>query len=220
MRADAQRNLEELLRAAREMFAEHGLGVPLDEIAKRAGVGSGTLYRRFPDRRALQHAVAVDALTKTIEAARGAAEFEPDPFEALARYLREALELRVSAVLPVLGDLIDLHHDPELAPLRAEGRRLVTELVTRAHAAGVLAEEVEFPDIGMMLVRIARPLPGPLAPEAKHELARRHLELFINGLRAQAALGRAVDRQRTPSRSTTKTRVSPGLMSRPAPRSP
>jgi Transcriptional regulator SbtR-like, C-terminal domain len=152
--------------------------------------------------------------------ARDAAAHEPDPFEALARSLRKALELRVSAVLPALGDLIDLRHDPELAPLREESRRLVTDLVARAHAAGALPAEVEFPDIGMMLVRIARPLPGPLAPEANHELARRHLELFIDGLRAQVALGQERDRQRTPRRSTTKTRVSPGLMSRPAPRSP
>jgi AcrR family transcriptional regulator len=184
MRADARRNTEQILRAACDLIAERGPDVPLDDIARRAGVGSATLYRRFPDRAALQHAVATDALRRTIKAARDAGEREPDPFEALARYLREALELRVSAVLPMLLDAVDLHHDAELAPLREESRRALNDLIERAHAAGALPADVVLADIGMMLVRIARPLPGPLTPEAKHDLARHHLELFIRGLRA------------------------------------
>lgn len=185
LRADARRNQEQILDAARDSIAERGPGVPLDDIARRAGVGAGTLYRRFPDRDALLHAVARDALTRTAAAARTAADEETDPFEALARYLREALELRVSAVLPAMMDAVDLAADPELSPLREEAARGVEALVSAAHADGALPPDVGFDDIGMMLVRIARPLPGPDSPEDKHALARRHLELFIRGLRAR-----------------------------------
>jgi AcrR family transcriptional regulator len=188
MRADARRNQEQILSAARDMIAERGPDVPLDEIARRAGVGSATLYRRFPERDALLHAVALDALARSAAAARAAAEQETEPFEALARYLREALELRVSAVLPMLLDVTDLHNDPELSAAREESLRTLEQIVAAAHTAGSLPEDVTFADIGMMLVRIARPLPGPLTPDTKHALARRHLDLFIRGLQAQTVL--------------------------------
>ncbi|MCP2342665.1 TetR/AcrR family transcriptional regulator [Actinomadura rupiterrae] len=183
MRADARRNLERILLAARELVIERGPAVPLDDIARKAGVGSGTLYRRFPDRATLLHAVAADALTRTVHAARTATDQESDPFEALARYMREALDQRVSAVLPALLGTVDLENDPDLAPLREEAVRLLQDLIDRAHAAGTLPPDVTFDDIGMMLVRFARPLPGPMPDETKHELARRHLELFVRGLR-------------------------------------
>jgi AcrR family transcriptional regulator len=187
MRADARRNHERILLAARDMIVERGPDVPLDDIARRAEVGSGTLYRRFPDRDALLHAVAVDALTGTVAAARTASEQEGDPFDALARYLRETLDLRVSAVLPALLGTVDLQDDPELSALRTEAVKLIEGFIAAAHKAKTLPKDVDFADIGMIAVRIARPLPGPLSPDEKHDLARRHLELFIRGLRAQAA---------------------------------
>jgi AcrR family transcriptional regulator len=186
MRADAQRNLEQILVAARDLVVERGPGVPLDEVARRAGVGIGTLYRRFPDRRALLKAVVLKALRATTAAARQAAQEGNDPFAALAYYLREALELRVSAVIPAVLDVLDLT-DEDLRLARTESAHAVEKLIEDAHTAGALPKDVTFADIGMMLVRIARPLPGPLSAELKDELARRHLELFIRGLRAGAS---------------------------------
>ena len=182
MRADAQRNLEQILVSARDVVVERGPHAPLDEIARRAEVGIATLYRRFPDRQAMLKAVVLDALTKTGAAARRARREEHDPFEALARYLREALGLRVSAVIPTVLDVLDLT-DPDLAPARNESSEAVEALIDDAHAQGALPKDVTFADIGMMLVRIARPLPGPMDADLKDELARRHLELFIRGLR-------------------------------------
>ena len=104
------------------------------------------------------------------------------PFEALADYLRAALELRVSAVIPQVLDVLDLE-EPELAAAREASARATETLVDAAHASGDLPKDVTFADVGMMLVRIARPLPGPMPEQLKHELARRHLELFIRGLR-------------------------------------
>jgi AcrR family transcriptional regulator len=182
MRADARRNLEQLLAAARDLVADKGAGVALDEVAQRAGVGIATLYRRFPDRTALLRGVVLDALEQTRVAAEQAAEDHDDAFEALAAYLRAALELRVSAVIPQVLDVLDLE-EPELAAAREASARATEALVDAAHVSGDLPEDVTFADVGMMLVRIARPLPGPMPDELKHELARRHLELFIRGLR-------------------------------------
>ena len=114
--------------------------------------------------------------------AERAAEDHDDGFEALAAYLRAALELRVSAVIPQVLDVLDLD-EPELAAAREESARATEALVDAAHAGGDLPEDVTFADVGMMLVRIARPLPGPMPAELKHDLARRHLDLFIRGLR-------------------------------------
>ncbi len=189
MRADARRNLEQLLTAAREAVAEKGAGVPLEEVAQRADVGIATLYRRFPDRGAMLQAVVLDALTKTRTAAESAArDHDGQPFEALAAYLRLALELRVSAVIPQVLDVIDLTQ-PELDAARKSSAAATERLVEAAHDSGELADDVTFADIGMMLVRLARPLPGPIPTATKHELARRHLELFLRGLRADARAG-------------------------------
>jgi AcrR family transcriptional regulator len=184
MRADARRNYEQLLDAARELVAERGPQVPLEDVARAAGVGIGTLYRRFPDREALLRAVVLDALQRTREAAEEAATSD-DPFEGLAAYLRRALELRVSAVMPQVLDVLD-PDDGELTKARDASAEAVSALVDAAHKSGDLPEDVTFLDVGMMLVRIARPLPGPMAPDLKDELARRHLDLFIRGLRAPA----------------------------------
>jgi AcrR family transcriptional regulator len=182
MRADAQRNLEQLLDAARDLIADKGAGVALEEVAQRAGVGIATLYRRFPDRTALLRGVVIDALEKTRATAERAAEEHDDPFEALAAYLRGALELRVSAVVPQVLDVLDLD-EPDLAAAREGSARATEALVDAAHDSGDLPSDVTFADVGMMLVRIARPLPGPMLAQLKQDLARRHLELFIRGLR-------------------------------------
>jgi AcrR family transcriptional regulator len=195
LRVDARRNLEQLLAAASDLVAEKGAGVALDEVAQRAGVGIATLYRRFPDRTALLRGVVLHSLDQTRTAAERAAEEHDDAFEALAAYLRAALELRVAAVIPLVLDVLDLNA-PVLAAARVASARATEELVDAAHASGQLPEDVTFADVGMMLVRIARPLPGPLPDELKHELARRHLELFVRGLgrRGDNLVGPALSR--------------------------
>src|SRR5271165_109692 len=98
LRADASRNREHILKAARDIFVYDGPQAPLEEIARQAGVGIGTLYRRFPDRHALQRAVALDVLASIAYEAHLALVEEPDAFAALARYMHRALDLRVGAV--------------------------------------------------------------------------------------------------------------------------
>lgn len=183
MRADAQRNRERLLEAARDVFVEQGPGASLEEIARRAQVGIATLYRRFTDRGTLMHAVVLHALTGTIEAVRRARHEHPDPFDALAAYVHAVLDLRTSVVIPTLLVALDVH-EPQLEVARSTSARLVEELLEDAHKTGRLREDVVFGDIGLLLTRLSRPLPGPIPDEIQRALAHRHADIFLAGLRA------------------------------------
>jgi AcrR family transcriptional regulator len=184
LRADARDNRRRLLEAARDAFIERGAGASLEEIARRAGTGIATLYRRFPDRRALIREVALDALQRTAEEARLAAAEEPDLFAALARYMHRAIDMRIAAVIPAL--LGQVPFDDEIARARQAGLAAVQALVDAAHRAGALRPDVTSGDIGMLTVRLSRPLPGEFPPEVDRRLSHRHLALVIDGLRATA----------------------------------
>ena len=186
LRADAAHNRERILAAARDAFVEHGPSAPLDDIARRAGTGIATLYRRFPDRDALMRAVVIDALHRTAVEAERAAQEESDPFDGLVRYMRRALEIRVAAVIPALLDEISLH-DEEMDLARLEGLEPVQRMITAAHRAGTLRKEVTSGDIGLLIVRLSRPMPGPFSREANDSLSRRHLDFVVHGMRAKPA---------------------------------
>ena len=183
LRADARRNHSSILVAARDLFVERGAGAALEDIAQRAGVGIGTLYRRFTDRDTLMQAVVLDALTRTAQAAEQALAEEEESFAALHRYMHAALQLRVSAVIPVLLERVDLDTGP-VRVAREASARVVQHLIDAAHADQSLAADVTFGDIALMLVRLARPLPGPVPPELNDRLAHRHLDLLTEGLRS------------------------------------
>lgn len=186
MRADARRNHERLLEAARDVFVEQGPGASLEEIARRAELGIATLYRRFTDRGALMHAVVLHALTGTIDAVRRARQDHPDPLDALAAYVHAVVDLRTSAVIPTLLVALDLD-EPQLRAARTTSARLVEELLAEAHATGRLRTDVVFGDIGLLLTRLSRPLPGPIPDGTQNALAHRHADLFLAGLRADPA---------------------------------
>jgi AcrR family transcriptional regulator len=184
LRADARQNRERILAAARDVFVEQGAGAPLEEISRRAGTGIATLYRRFPDRHALMRAVVVDSLTRTLAEARQAAEEEPDPFRALTRYMHRALDIRVAAVIPQLLDEISME-DAEMRAVSEPGVKIIEELIDAAQRDGTLRKDVTFADIGTLIVRLSRPLPGTFPREVNDQLGHRHLDLLINGLRAK-----------------------------------
>jgi AcrR family transcriptional regulator len=185
LRADARDNQRRLLEAARDVFIERGPGAALEEIARRAGTGIATLYRRFPDRQALIRAVVLDALQRTAEQARQAAGEEPDPFVALARYMHRAIDVRTAAVIPALLAEAPFD-DEEIRRVRLTGPATVQALVDAAHQARALRPDVTSGDIGMLIVRLSRPLPGGFPPETNRGLSHRHLDLLIDGLRATA----------------------------------
>jgi AcrR family transcriptional regulator len=185
LRADARDNRRRLLDAARDVFIEHGPGAPLEEIARRAGTGIATLYRRFPDRRALMREVVLDAIQRTANEARRAAEEEPDPFRALTRYMHRAIDVRTAAVIPALLGEIPLD-DEEIVRARDTGPAIVEALVNAAQQAGTLRRDITSGDIGMLIVRLSRPLPGGFPRETNDTLSHRHLDLLIGGLRPAA----------------------------------
>jgi AcrR family transcriptional regulator len=186
LRADAVENRTRLLTAAHDVFVERGPAVALDVIARQAGCGIATLYRHFPDRQALMRAVVLDALENTVEQARLAADEEPDAFAALVRYMHAALDIRAAAVIPALLGSISLTDD-EMSRARDRGSRNVQYLIDAAHRAGTLRPDVAFGDIGTLVVRLSRPLPGTFTREQNDALAHRHLDLVVDGLRADRA---------------------------------
>ncbi|MEO3840072.1 TetR/AcrR family transcriptional regulator [Streptomyces sp. CNZ287] len=105
LRVDAQRNLEHVLRAAREVFGELGYGAPMEDVARRARVGVGTVYRRFPSKEVLVKRIAEAETARLTEQARAALQQEDEPWAALARFLRASVDSGAGRLLPpqVLG---------------------------------------------------------------------------------------------------------------------
>jgi AcrR family transcriptional regulator len=100
LRVDAQRNLEHVLRAAREVFGELGYGAPMEDVARRARVGVGTVYRRFPSKDVLVRRIAEEETARLTEQARAALGQEDEPWSALARFLRTSVASGAGRLLP------------------------------------------------------------------------------------------------------------------------
>ncbi len=183
-RADALRNRERIVSAAREMFVESGPEVPLDEIARRAGVGNATLYRHFPDRTELIHHVVVSVLSRTADRARAVIAEEADPFDALRRFVHAAADERIGALCPMLADGFDREH-PELLAGRERLEGAVDSLMRRARQAGRLRDDVAVGDLLVALSQLTRPLPGSACMNFD-QFVHRHLQLFLDGLEAPA----------------------------------
>ncbi|WP_411103775.1 TetR/AcrR family transcriptional regulator [Streptomyces sp. cmx-4-9] len=100
LRVDAQRNLEHVLRAAREVFGELGYGAPMEDVARRARVGVGTVYRRFPSKDVLVRRIAEEETARLTEQARTALGQEEEPWQALSRFLRTSVASGAGRLLP------------------------------------------------------------------------------------------------------------------------
>ncbi|MEU6068578.1 MULTISPECIES: TetR/AcrR family transcriptional regulator [Streptomyces] len=183
-RADALRNRERIVTAAREMFVEHGPDVPLDEIARRAGVGNATVYRNFPDRDALVREVVCSVLDRTVRAAEHALAETGDAFEALERFVHVSADERISALCPMISSAFDKHH-PDLEAARERVERIVGDLMDRAKEAGLLRTDVGVGDLMVAVAQLSRPPAGTGCPSADR-FVHRHLQLFLDGLRAPA----------------------------------
>ncbi|PBC77212.1 TetR family transcriptional regulator [Streptomyces sp. TLI_235] len=183
LRADASRNRARIITAAREAIVEHGAEAPLDEIARRAGVGNATLYRNFSDRRELLHHVTLSVLTRVLEHAE-AGLTDPDAFEGLARFTHAAADERIGALCPMLSDHID-HDDPELESARLRLSAAAVELIARAHASGQLRADIGVGDYFLGVTQLTRPLPGTGCLDLD-QFVHRHLQVFLDGLRAPA----------------------------------
>ncbi|MEU6098340.1 helix-turn-helix domain-containing protein [Streptomyces sp. NPDC047079] len=183
-RADALRNRERIVNAAREMFVEFGADVPFDEIARRAGVGNATVYRNFPDRDALVREVVCSVLDRTSEEAERALVECADAFEALERFAHAAADERLSALCPMVSTTFDQNH-PDLEASRERVERLIEEVMDRAKAAGKLRSDVGVGDLTIAIAQLSRP-PAGTACFSVDPFVHRHIQLFLDGMRAPA----------------------------------
>jgi AcrR family transcriptional regulator len=138
VRADARRNRSAITSAALRLAGERGEAVSMEDIAREAGVGVGTLYRHFPDRRALLEGIAVDTLRELLEATRAEVGRTP-AWEALLRIVDRSMTLP----LPLTMSLItDGPERPELLELQAEVNALIAEIAAAAQREGDLRADV------------------------------------------------------------------------------
>lgn len=123
LRVDAQRNLEHVLRAAREVFGELGYGAPMEDVARRARVGVGTVYRRFPSKDVLVRRIAEEETSRLTDQARTALGQEDDPWSALSRFLRTSVASGAGRLLPpgILRGSTDADRLAETAGGTADG---------------------------------------------------------------------------------------------------
>jgi AcrR family transcriptional regulator len=182
LRADARRNVELLIAAARDAFAAEGPNAPLDDIARAAGVGSGTLYRHFPNRVALMEAVYRANVRRLCDEGERLAATEP-PAQALLEWLRGFVRV-VSEKRGLAAALTEEGRTSELfAQCHAMINATGAELLDRAKAAGAVRDEVPLGDVLKMAKAFA--LAAETSPEGP-ELAERLLVLSMDGLRPRA----------------------------------
>jgi AcrR family transcriptional regulator len=180
LRKDAERNRQRVLDAAREVFAERGLGVSLDDIAKHAGVGVGTVYRRFPDKEQLIDALFEDRVGEILSAASESLEMK-DPWQAVARFLERALELQVEdrALKELLLSTSEAHARIDRARERIEP--VIVSLLERAQRAGVLRADLAVSDL--LLLQHAIGEVADYSRDAAPEVWRRTLVIALDGMR-------------------------------------
>jgi AcrR family transcriptional regulator len=184
LRRDAERNRDRIVEAARVAFAADGIDVSVEEIARRAGVGMGTLYRRFPTKGDLVDAVLEDAFAEVCQAARSALDAH-DGWSAFTTFLERVFELHVRN--RGLKDVIasGQHDLRRLEALRAQMRPLVSEVVARAQAQGTLRADFAAEDVPMLFWTGGRV--AEVTSDVAPDLWRRYLGFVLDGLRADAA---------------------------------
>ena len=184
LRRDAERNRQRILKAASEVFTERGLDVSLDEVARHAGVGVGTVYRRFRTKEDLVQALFIDRIEEVAALAEEAAQ-TPDPWTGLVCFMEQMTEM-------LAGDL-GLHQLLMFATYggdkvwyaRQRNAPLVTRLVERAQAAGQLRADLRQTDIPFIVFVLSEA--ARMARHVSPEIWRRYLALMLDALRPERA---------------------------------
>lgn len=184
LRADAARNRAAIVEAARQVFAKQGLDAPLDDIARLAGTGNATLYRRFATRGDLIEAVFAERMVEELDAVE-AALANPDPWHGFTSYIKAigAMQTRDRG----MADLVtmDVTRAPEIDAVRASAFKGLMKLIARARKAGQLRDDVTTQDVVLLLMANAGLV------ERTHDISEqasaRLVHLLLDGLRATAA---------------------------------
>jgi AcrR family transcriptional regulator len=186
LRADAERNRKRLIEAATEMFGERGMEVGVAEIAQRAGVGRGTLFRNFPSKEALIAAVVVGAMNESVAHARALLEID-DPAEAVYALIDQAHERMLTdrALFEALDDAWMAH--PEIQAAHETMFEVVDTLLSRAQAAGAVRADIGAIDVVLMIKGVCES--ASAFAQLDGDLVMRQLDLVKSALAAPAAGG-------------------------------
>lgn len=182
MRADAARNRGRLLEAAADAFREHGLDVPVAEIARRAGVGPGTLFRHFAAKDDLVAAIIEERMRAMLALAEAGLAVD-DPWAGFERFLWQGAEMHAADLALMQALKHRALESPVLEPCRSDLRAAVGRLVARAHGAGVLRTDFAAADVPVLMSAIA----------GAGEGWRRYLQFVLDGLRTVSRPGRRAD---------------------------
>lgn len=181
LRRDAERNRQKILEGAARVFAESGLDVGMDELARRVGVGTGTLYRRFPTKDALIEALFTDHIERVVGLAR-AAQAAEDPIAGIRMFLCSMLEM-VSANRGLKELLMEARHgDPRAQMARDEMQPCVGTIIGRAVEAGALRAGVGPADLFLAMTMLGAVVER--TRDVNPDAWRRYVEIVIDGLRA------------------------------------
>jgi AcrR family transcriptional regulator len=185
MRSDARRNHERILAAAQAAFSEHASEAQIDDIARRAGVGVGTVYRHFPTKDALLAELIRLKLTGLRDRARRKLADDSDPWEAFAGFLREQAEVFAKDAAQQQLIWVDTEESRNLtAPLRQEVGEAVGALIRRAQDAGAVRPDLTVDDVRTFMCGLG----AIMAADARGVMPfdwRRQLEFMLDGIRAQ-----------------------------------
>jgi AcrR family transcriptional regulator len=184
LRKDAERNRQRILAAAGELFAEVGLAATLDAVAERAGVGVGTVYRRFPDKEALINALFEERIDRVVAIAEECSTMD-DPWGALSCFFERAITLHGEdrALKEIVFSTAHGHH--RVSSARDRIAPLVGAIDERAHAAGALRADFAVTDTPIIQLAITAVI--EYAGDVEPDLWKRYLAVMLDGLRAGAA---------------------------------
>lgn len=182
-RAEADRNDITVLAAARDVFVEQGWEAPIAAIAARAGVGTGSIYRRYPSKVDLLRALCGQAIAQAAEQARTALAEEPDGWSALRRFLLTMVRARSCTLFVLVGGTVE--DNGELGTAVGDLHAAIDALVSAAHDQGALRDGVTGADVYLLLTQLRSPL--ELDSDRVLELQLRLLDVVLAGLTAPAA---------------------------------
>jgi AcrR family transcriptional regulator len=180
LRRDAERNRQRILKAASEVFTEFGLEVSLDEVARHAGVGVGTVYRRFRTKEDLVAALFEDRVDAIATLAERATR-EPDPWTGLVHFMEQAAEMLADDLGLRQMLMFATYGQDHVAYARRRNQPLVQKLLGRAQAAGQVRADLRPTDIPFIIFVLTEAT--VLARQARPDIWRRYLALIIDGMR-------------------------------------
>ncbi|MEU7837768.1 helix-turn-helix domain-containing protein [Nonomuraea sp. NPDC049129] len=175
----AARNDHALIEAARHVFTTQGFDAPVSAVAEHAGVGMGSLYRRYRTKEELLQRLCVDSMERVAAAAQDGLAHE-DPWQGLASYIQQCVAFGFGILAPLAGAI---EVTPEMRRANQRAQHLADELIARTHRAGVLRTDVSTMDISLLIGQFSRTAPH-LPGHGEEEIRSRLLAIALDGLKA------------------------------------